>query len=295
MRLLALAVLLSSCASVQDRVVESKLAGAQRMLRAEGSALEPVRGAAHSFRYGWYRNLVLVGDTEITVFDPMSDEAAEALVKALPEKPITVVYSHPHLDHIRGGNAFSPREVIAHENAARELDLLGRPANVSFPTRTLHGDATLTLSGVEVELLHLPRSHSDGYLAVWLPAEKILYAPDLAAKKGGLVLQNDNFLPGVLAGMRRLLELPAEIVVPGHFDLCRREDLAHHHRMLARMREVTKEEIAREKTFDATKMSPKTFTRIQRRLRREFGHVEGFDEALLFNTYQLVLGEIGGF
>ena len=42
-------------------------------------------------------------------------------------------------------------------------------------------------------------------------------------------------------------------------------------------------------------MTRAPFVRIQRRLRKRYGDVPGFEDALLTNTYYLVLGFVGGF
>jgi len=289
----------TSCTALQDAVVERQLGKAQEFLSDPGIALEPVAPGVWSFRHDWYRNLVLVSGDELAVVDPMSTEAAKLLAaelqQKLPGKRVTlVIYSHSHHDHIRGAAVFPEAYVVAHENVARELKL--NPSNeVVPPKRTVSGDEAFSWAGMRIELLHLPRSHSDAYLAVWLNEPRILYAPDLVAKRGGLALENDAFLPGVIAGQERLLALDPKTIVPGHYALCTKEDLQRYHDMLVRMRAVTAEEIAKSGTHDAVKIETATFTRIQQRLRDEFGDVPGFNDALLFNTYYLVLADIGGF
>lgn len=300
--ILAVLVSMSGCrAAIQDAVVKHQLKKAQTLLRDEGNALEPVGGPVWSWKFGWYRNLVLVSGEEIAVVDPMSEEAAAALATELaakfPGKRITlIVYSHSHHDHIRGAAKLPGNgRIVAHENVVRELALVGSPADVLAPTATVAGDHTLTWAGITIELLHLPRSHSDAYLAVWLPEQKVLYAPDLAFKKGGLLFENDNFMPGVIRGQERLLALGAETIVPGHFALCTNADLKRNLHTYVRAREIARQEILKEKTWDATKMSPETFLQIQHRLVEELGDVEGFEDASLINTNYLVLGAIGGF
>jgi glyoxylase-like metal-dependent hydrolase (beta-lactamase superfamily II) len=296
---LVLCVLWTGCVAIQDSVVEGQLSKAQKFLSDPGSGLEPVAPGIWSFKYDWYRNLVLVSGEEIAVFDPISAPAASALAAELtqrfPGKKVTLV-GYSHHDHIRGGALLARPDtvVLAHENVARELKLFGA-SEVLAPTQLVPGDHAFTWAGVKLELLHLPRSHSDAYLAVWLPESKILYAPDLVEKKGGLAIENDNFLPGVLAAHERLLALEAAQIVPGHFALCTNEDLKAYSHMIARMRVVVADELKSAGTYDATKLDPAGFTRIQQKLREEFGGVEGFNDALLFNTYYLVLAYIGGF
>src|ERR1700736_55872 len=90
----------------------------------ELTQLDRINDRVYSFRWKWYRNLILVTDAGLVVIDPMGVEAAtalrEALNKDLPGKSVnTLIYSHYHLDHTRGGAALSPVRVIAHKKCPR--------------------------------------------------------------------------------------------------------------------------------------------------------------------------------
>lgn len=298
--LVVVAVFAAGCATtIEERVVESRMQGAVALLRDEGNALEQIGEGVFSFKFGWYRNLVLVSGEEVAVFDPISNEAATALATELaaklPGKRVTLMgYSHAHHDHIRGGRLLGATRVLAHRNAAADLALVPDP-DVLMPTELVDGDAVIDWAGRRIELLHLPRSHSTSYLAVWLPEQRVLYAPDLTAKKGGLAFDNDNFLPGVIQGTRRLLALRPSLVVPGHYGLCTHEDLQNNHDLLVGVRAIVAEELRQQGGYDVTRWDPAAFTRLRRRLNEKYGHVQGFEEASLFNTYYLLLGYVGGF
>ena len=119
-----------------------------------------------------------------------------AAKQAVPNKPIRfVVNSHPHFDHA-GGLAAAVAEgatILTHRNNEPVLErLLAGP-------RTLTGDSLSKVSsrrtdvvepvgnrdvrkgtnGKVVELLHIPNEHSDGLLAVYLPAEKVVWTADI--------------------------------------------------------------------------------------------------------------------
>jgi glyoxylase-like metal-dependent hydrolase (beta-lactamase superfamily II) len=121
-----------------------------------------------------------------------------AAKQAIPNKPIRfVVNSHPHFDHA-GGLAAAVAEgatILTHRNNEAVLERL-----LSAP-RTLIGDSlakasnrrTNVIEGVPdrvvrkgttgkvVELHRIPNEHSDGMLAVYLPAEKALWTADITA------------------------------------------------------------------------------------------------------------------
>mgnify|MGYP003578171703 CR=1 FL=1 len=121
-----------------------------------------------------------------------------AAKQAIPNKPIRfVVNSHPHLDHASGlGAAVAERAtILTHRNNEQVLERL-----LSGP-RTLTGDSlskvanrrSNVVEGVDdreirrgsngrvVELHRIPNEHSDGMLAVYLPAEKVLWSADITA------------------------------------------------------------------------------------------------------------------
>ncbi len=117
-----------------------------------------------------------------------------AAKQAIPGKPVRyVVNSHPHFDHASGLAAAVAEgaTIITHRNNEDVLERL-----LSGP-RTLTGDSLSKASrrpnidgvgdrevlkgtnGKIVELHRIPNEHSDGMLAVYLPAEKALWTADI--------------------------------------------------------------------------------------------------------------------
>ena len=118
-----------------------------------------------------------------------------AAKQAIPNKQIRfVVNSHPHFDHAGGlGAAVAEGSILTHRNNEPVLErFLAGP-------RTLIGDSLSKVSnrrkdviqgvgdrdvrkgsnGKVVELHHVPNEHSDGLVAVYLPAEKLLWTADI--------------------------------------------------------------------------------------------------------------------
>jgi len=94
-----------------------------------------------------------------------------------------------------------------------------RPPDVTFTgTTTLHqGDRT-------VELHPVGPAHTRGDVVVWLPAERVLFAGDVAFAGGQPFL-----VEGSVAGCPRALEavraLQPEVLVPGHGPVCRGDEV----------------------------------------------------------------------
>lgn len=142
-----------------------------------------------------------MGDHILVVESGQNDTRGTAVMaaakQAIPNKPIRfVVNSHPHFDHA-GGLAAAAAEgatILSHRNNERVLERL-----LSGP-RTLIGDSLSKVSnrrtnvvegvgdrdvrkgtnGRVVELHHIPNEHSDGLVAVYLPAEKLLWTADIS-------------------------------------------------------------------------------------------------------------------
>jgi glyoxylase-like metal-dependent hydrolase (beta-lactamase superfamily II) len=168
---------------------------------------------------GNYVSLAIdMGDHILVVESGQSDARGMAVMaaakQAIPNKPIRyVVNSHPHFDHA-GGLAAAVAEgatILTHENNEEVLERL-----LSGP-RTLIGDSLSKVTnrrrnvvdgvgdrdvrrgtnGKIVELHRIPNEHSDGMLAVYLPAEKTLWTADIT-------VVNPN--PGQLGVVRSTVE-----------------------------------------------------------------------------------------
>ena len=141
-----------------------------------------------------------MGDHILVVESGQSDARGMAVMaaakQAIPNKPIRfVVNSHPHFDHASGLAAAVAEgaTILTHRNNEDVLERL-----LSGP-RTLSGDSLSKVSnrranvvegvgdrdvrkgtnGKVVELHRIPNEHSDGMLAVYLPAEKVLWTADI--------------------------------------------------------------------------------------------------------------------
>ena len=141
-----------------------------------------------------------MGDHVLVVESGQSEARGTAVMaaarQAIPNKPIRfVVNSHPHFDHASGlaAAAAEGATILTHRNNEPVLERL-----LSGP-RTLGGDSLAKASnrrtnlvqaigdrdvrkgtnGKVVEIHLIPNEHSDGLVAVYLPAEKTLWTADI--------------------------------------------------------------------------------------------------------------------
>jgi len=191
----------------------------------ESPSLERVAPGIWTYQHYFDRTLVIETDEGLVVVDPFSADLVEHLRAALHEAGVgdrfrTLIYTHYHLDHTRGGAALEPTEVICHVRCQHWWDRFDDEsvAEVVLPTRTVDGDASLTIGGRRIELLHLANAHTDTMYAVLLPEERVLYAADTVAIRallptGGVSL----FVPDYLRALDRLEGLDFDVFVSSHF------------------------------------------------------------------------------
>jgi glyoxylase-like metal-dependent hydrolase (beta-lactamase superfamily II) len=114
-------------------------------------------------------------------------ERMVAEIRKLSDRPIRyVIIGSSHTDHTGGHSAFpTTATFISHpvaqaglQQAASRPPRQGGPANpprVVVPTETVADIRVLKLGGTEIQILNLGRSHTGSDLAVYLPAQRVLF------------------------------------------------------------------------------------------------------------------------
>ncbi len=266
----------------------------------DGTKLEKVTDKVYTFRWNWYRNLIIVTDAGLVVIDPMNTEMATALKKELDRnfpgrKVHTLIYSHYHLDHTRGGAVLAPEEVIAHEKCPvywkdfEHRDLLE-------PTRYISGDTVLNIGGVEIRALYLGLSHTDTLYAFYIPSERLVFTADLGLVKtvapDGVP---DRYAPGYLAALNRVIALDFDTFVPSHFGIGTRKDLIEWRDMMEEGRSLAREAIHKTGSFGVRdNQMGKYFDTVYYPMREKYGDWHGFNEMFVLNIVRDIEGEALG-
>src|SRR5438045_2890082 len=133
---------------------------------------------------------VIMVDTE---FAPLHDKIKAAVAKITPQPIRYVVDTHLHGDHTGGNAAFAAdgATLVGHENLKTSMAagttnaLTGAktpPAPAAaLPARTYATRLTLTVRGRRAELVHMPKAHTGGDTAVWLPGADVLATGDIVS------------------------------------------------------------------------------------------------------------------
>ncbi|MBI3774656.1 MAG: MBL fold metallo-hydrolase [Gammaproteobacteria bacterium] len=266
----------------------------------DGTQFEQVSDKAYTFRWNWYRNLIIVTDAGLVVIDPMNTEMATALKHELdrkfPDKKIhTLIYSHYHLDHTRGGAALAPLEVIAHEKCATYWkDFEHR--DVLEPTRVITGDTTLDIGGVEIRALYLGLSHTDTLYAFHVPSEKLVFTADLGLVRSvAPVGVPDRYAPGYLAALNRVAALDFDIFVPSHFGYGTKHDLTDWRDMLEDGRQLARAALRNTGSLGTReRQMARYFDTVYYPMRAKYGSWHGFNEMFILNLVRDLEGEMLG-
>jgi glyoxylase-like metal-dependent hydrolase (beta-lactamase superfamily II) len=175
-----------------------------------------------------------MGDHVLVVESGQSDARGMAVMaaarQAIPNKPIRfVVNSHAHFDHASGLAAAVAEgaTILTHRNNEQVLERLlsGSRALVGDSLSKVTNRRTNVVEGVGdrdvrkgtngkiVELHRIPNEHSDGMLAVFLPAEKVLWTADITAVNPNPVQLAS--LRAAVAALNRL-KLDYDTWIPAH-------------------------------------------------------------------------------
>ena len=266
----------------------------------DGTAFEKVADRVYTFRWNWYRNLVIDTDVGLVVIDPMNDRMAGALHEELgrrfPGKLVdTLIYSHYHLDHTRGGAVLAPRQVLAHEKCAfywRTHD----QRDIVAPTRWLSGDTVLEIGGVEIRALYLGLSHTDTLYAFHIPSARTVFTADLglvrAVAPDGVP---DRYAPGYLEALDRVARLDFDTFVPSHFGVGKRQDLVDWRDMTEEGRRLARDAVTR---FGGPGVQEaqmgRYFDAVYRPMKEKYGQWHGFSEMFILNLVRDIVGEALG-
>ena len=180
------------------------------------------------------KNGVVVGRRAALAIDTGNDDRdGQALVDVLREHghaPHRLVLTHGHGDHILGGRPFREAEVFAHERCPdvmrRHVPALaeryGRPGladELAWPTVTFSDELRIDLGGKTVHLFPAPGHSPDG-TAAFVPEDGVLFGADTAVT-GIVPAINDGDSALLIRSLRKLGDLGAEVLVPGHGPIVR--------------------------------------------------------------------------
>jgi glyoxylase-like metal-dependent hydrolase (beta-lactamase superfamily II) len=207
---------------------------------------EPGLGPLHS-SHSW---LIIGNDKALLIDTCVGIVPLLPFVKSLTSLPIICILSHSHYDHIGGAHEFADRRMHPAEmeimcNPTAELTLWGGWLNIgSFnflptpnydfsnyaikpapPSALLYDGDEINLGGRQLQILHVP-GHSPGLLAVYEPEIGALFSTD-ALYQGEMFFDlRGSDKTAARHSIRRLINLGAQILYPGHNAILQSDEIA---------------------------------------------------------------------
>ena len=163
------------------------------------------------------------------------------------KKLFYLINTHAHHDHIMGNSIFrdAGADIIAHINAREEMTELEDFDLSGLPNITFRDEISLFIDDIVVHLRHLPSSHTNGDLAIWIPKLNILFTGDTFMTEGyPLIDLKSGSIRGLIKAVTSMIEIAGDntLIIPGHGNLRKkgngriegpkREDLIKYRNML---------------------------------------------------------------
>src|SRR5258706_3232202 len=166
-----------------------------------------------------------------TQFAPLSDKIAAAIKPVTPQPIKFVVNTHVHGDHTGGDENFGKlgatiisreelRYRLAHPNPnANGTPGVAMPA-AGLPKQTYRGLLTMHMNGEEIQMIAVPRAHTDGDTMVYFPGLDVIMTGDFyrSIQYPNVDRANGGSLPGRIDGLGAVIGRagPNTKTIPGH-------------------------------------------------------------------------------
>jgi glyoxylase-like metal-dependent hydrolase (beta-lactamase superfamily II) len=200
-----------------------------------------------------------------TQFAPLSDKIAAAVKQLTPQPIKFIVNTHVHGDHTGGDENFGKmgatiisREELRFRLAHPNPQANGQPgvptAAVGLPRQTYREKLTLHMNGEEVQLIAIPRAHTDGDTMVYFPGLDIIMTGDFyrAIQYPNVDRANGGSLQGLIDGLGAVIGHagPNTKIIPGHGPTVDRSAVIAHRDVAIAVRDRVAALVAQGKSED---------------------------------------------
>jgi cyclase len=137
---------------------------------------------------------IILGDSTVVVIDTKMMGASEDLYKTAKEKagqkPIIVINTHYHGDHVKGNKFFKGSKIYT---GSYEKEFLHKNIDAeNQPTDFVKDSLLIDLGSEKVHLYNLGRAHTFNDLVVYLSNRNVLFTGDLIFNKINPVLKEES-------------------------------------------------------------------------------------------------------
>jgi glyoxylase-like metal-dependent hydrolase (beta-lactamase superfamily II) len=187
-----------------------------------------------------------------TQFAPLSDKIAAAIKRLTPQPIKFVVNTHVHGDHTGGDENFGKmgatiisREELRYRLAHPNPNANGTPGvptpAAGLPKMTYREQLTMRMNGEEIQLIAIPRAHTDGDTLVVFPGLDVIMTGDFyrSIQYPNVDRANGGSLQGLIDGLGVVIGHagPNTKIVPGHGPTVDRNAVVAHRDMALAVRD----------------------------------------------------------
>ncbi|MBI4265732.1 MAG: MBL fold metallo-hydrolase [Acidobacteria bacterium] len=186
-------------------------------------------------------------DGLILVDDKFTDQLADVLatIRTVTSLPVRyMLNTHHHGDHVSGNVNFRQMgiDIIAHRNIRENFLRTKAPGE---PNITFADQGSLHLGGVDVQMFHLGRGHTNGDTIVYFPDLKAIHMGDLVIDGAPVIdYAGGGSAIEFVKTIERILTIDFDVAIPGHGKLFTKDEvrayLVRFQTMNQRMRELAK-------------------------------------------------------
>ena len=187
-----------------------------------------------------------------TQFAPLSDKIVAAIKRLTPQPIKFVVNTHVHGDHTGGDENFGKlgatiisREELRYRLAHPNPNANGTPgvamAAAGLPRMTYRDQLSMRMNGEEVQMIAIPRAHTDGDTLVVFPGLDVIMTGDFyrSIQYPNVDRANGGSLQGLIDGLGVVIGHagPNTKIVPGHGPTVDRNAVVAHRDMALAVRD----------------------------------------------------------
>lgn len=211
------------------------------------SKLEEISDGIFAYIQGkgeWFVNntgLITAREISIAIDSVANEERAKEMIEkfgeVLESQIKILINTHGHGDHIWTNHFFNATS-ICHENCRKDT-LMANPEifKIFFPDFNFHGakvtpqditfskEVRIYTKDFEIRLIHPGTAHTSGDTYVYIPEKKIVFCGDLLFAKPCTPFVLMGSVTGNIRALKELIDLNAEIYVPGHGKLAMKDEL----------------------------------------------------------------------
>ena len=185
-------------------------------------------------------------------FAPLVPKIIAAVRSVDPDPVAFLINTHWHFDHTGGNEALGKQGtvIVAQDNVRRRMSVdmvsprfgtIKATPKAGLPVVTFTRDISFHLNGDRLQVIHVPRAHTDGDSLVYWSGANVLHMGDTFFHRltwPFIDRDSGGSIDGMIAATRRGLALvrPGGKVIPGHGPVATRAELQAYHDMLVDVR-----------------------------------------------------------